>query len=293
MDRPPAILLVTGGDLMPVPDPESQLLVAALAARGVRSELAVWDAPRDWSQTPLVVLRTPWDYHQRPEEFLAAVRRIASVTTLVNPADLVAWNHHKRYLAELAAAGVPVVPLSMVARGAAASVRESALTAFGAEVVVKPAISGGAHGTIRTAADSARAREHLAQLVEDGDALVQPYLPEVQAGEVSLVFFDGALHHAVLKAPAAGDFRVHAEYGGSLASHAPDDAERAVAEAVLAALPCPATYARVDLLPTADGPLLMEVELIDPELFLPLDPGAAPRYAGVLVARLEAIHAGR
>lgn len=280
------VLLLTGGDRMPVPDPESGLLVDALAERGVRAELAVWDEPADWAASPLVVVRTPWDYVERHERFLDVLREIATVTTLVNPAGLVAWNHHKGYLAGLVRAGVPVVPLALVARGATPEEQEAARTAFGDEIVVKPAISGGARGTIRTGARSREAREHLAELVGAGDALVQPYLDAVEAGEVSLMFFGGELCHAVRKLPAEGDFRVQAEHGGTVVAHAPRDAEVAVALAVLAAAPQAATYARIDLVTTAAGPLVMEAELIEPELFLHHDARAAPRFADVLVELL-------
>ena len=280
---------------MPVPDPESGLLVDALAERGVRAELVTWDAPIDWAASPLVVVRTPWDYVERPAEFLDTLREIAAVTTLVNPAELVAWNHHKGYLAELERAGVPVVPLAVVRQCAATAEQDAARTAFGDEIIVKPAISAGAWGTIRTRAASDEAREHLADLVRAGDALVQPYVRAVEAGEVSLMFFGGELCHAVRKVPASGDFRVHAEYGGTIERHHPTEAELAVALAVLAAAPDTTTYARIDLVTTTAGPLLMEAELIEPELFLSHHPAAAPRFAEVLVdllGRCDAAGAG-
>lgn len=278
----PEIILVTGGARMPVADTESWLLVDALAARGVRVCLAAWETPRDWAATPLVVLRTPWDYVERHEQFLAWARATAAVTMLVNPLAIVEWNMHKRYLAELAASGVPVVPLALVARGADSAEQDAARTAFGEQIVIKPAISGGAFGTIRTRASSAQAREHLARLLSDGDALVQPYLPTIEAGEVSLVFFAGELSHAARRRPAAGDFRVQHEHGGSVAPHRATPAELAVAQAVLDAVG-PTTYARIDVLTTPAGPLLMEAELIEPELYLTVDPEAAPRLADVLI----------
>src|SRR5204862_3736273 len=134
-----------------------------------------------------------------------------------------------------------------------------------------------AFGTIRARAASEEARGHLAQLVRHGDALVQPFVHEVEHGEVSLMYFGGVLSHAVRKRPGAGDFRVQAEHGGSVQAHVPTDAEREVARAALAAVPVAATYARIDLVTTAGGPLLMEAELIEPELFLPFAAGAAPR----------------
>ena len=115
---------------------------------------------------------------------------------------------------------------------------------------------------------------------------MQPYVRAVEAGEVSLMFFGGELCHAVRKVPAAGDFRVQAEHGGSVEQHHPTAAELALALAVLGAAPDATTYARIDLVTTAAGPLLMEAELIEPELFLARHPAAAPRFAEVLAGLL-------
>jgi glutathione synthase/RimK-type ligase-like ATP-grasp enzyme len=285
---PLQLALVTGGaEAMPVPDPESHLLLDALRERGVRAGLVRWDEPRDWAAVPLVLCRTPWDYFTRPDAFLAWVRGTGAATRLLNHPGLIAWNAHKRYLAELAERDVPVVPTTVLGPGSSPAARAAALAVPG-DVVVKPAVSGGARGTVRVPADSDAAREHLAALLRAGDALVQPYLPQVEDGEVSLVLFAGELSHAVRKTPAPGDFRVQEEHGGSVAVHEPTDAERAVARGVLDALPWPTTYARIDLVTADDGPLLMEAELIEPELFLRAVPAAAGRLADVLVADLRA-----
>jgi len=302
---PVEVALATGAPgAMPVPDPESEVLIAALAERGVRAALVPWDGDHDWARTPLVVCRTPWDYVERSAEFLSWTRTVSTVTRLLNPAGLIAWNVHKRYLAELAERGVPVVPTTVLTPGSSTAARavaiagEPASTADGGDaphatpppvgdVVVKPAVSGGAWGTIRTAAGSDEARDHLAGLLRAGDALVQPYLPEVEGGEVSLILFAGVLSHAVRKTPAAGDFRVQAEHGGTVALHGPTPAEREVSRLVLEALPWAPAYARIDVVTTAAGPLLMEAELIEPELFLHADPAAAGRFADVLVADLR------
>lgn len=287
---PIEIALVTGTPgAMPVPDAESDVLIAALAERGVRAALVPWTGDHDWAATPLVVCRTPWDYVGRSEEFLAWTRATAAVTRLLNPAGLIAWNLHKRYLVELAERGVPSLPTVVLTPGSSTAARSAALggDGDGDELVIKPAISGGAWGTIRTTAGSDEARDHLAGLLKDADALVQPYLPEVESGEVSLILFAGVLSHAVRKTPAAGDFRVQGEHGGTVAPHEPTAAEREVARLVLDALPWAPAYARIDLVTTPAGPLLMEAELIEPELFLHTDPGAAGRYADVLVADLR------
>lgn len=281
------IALITGGaETMPAPDPESHLLVDALVERGVRAALVRWDEERDWAQVPLVVCRTPWDYFARSDEFLHWVRATGAATRLLNPAGLLEWNLHKRYLAELAERGVPVVPTTALGPGSSAAARAAALATDG-DVVIKPAISVGAQRTVRVGAQSDAARDHLAALLRDGDALVQPYLPDVEDGEVSLVLFAGELSHAVRKVPASGDFRVQEEHGGAVLLHEPTDAERAVARRTLDALPWPTTYARIDLVTTPDGPLLMEAELIEPELFLRAVPAAAGTFADVLVADLR------
>jgi glutathione synthase/RimK-type ligase-like ATP-grasp enzyme len=268
-------------------DIESGLLVAALDRRGVRAEIVPWDAPVDWARSPLVVVRTPWDYTERHGEFMAWVHETAAATTLVNDASVIAWNTHKGYLVQLARAGVPVVPTSLLERGCAEASRQTALAAHGEQVVIKPAISAGARGTILTRAASAQAAEHLAALTRAGDALVQPYLPAVEDGEVSLMYFGGVLSHAVRKLPAHGDFRVQEELGGSVLAQEATPAERAVAAAVLEAVPGTPLYARIDLVAGGGEPLLMEAELIEPEMFLNADATAAGRFADVLRARLD------
>ncbi len=287
--RPPAdALLATVGTGRTNHDIESGLLVEALGERGVRARLVAWDADVDWGRVALVVVRTPWDYTDRHERFLEWVRATAAITSVVNDAELIAWNIHKGYLVELGHAGVPVVPTSLVPRGAGIADVHDVLAAHAGEVVIKPAISAGARGAIRVDVACEQAASHVAALLEAGDALIQPYVRAVESGEVSLMYFDGVLSHAVRKLPAGGDFRVQVEHGGSVEPHVATAAECAVADAVLAAVPAPACYARIDLVTAEQGPLLMEAELIEPELFLPDDRGAPARFAEVLARRIRA-----
>lgn len=284
-----ADLALVTASRMPKPDPESGLLVDALAQLGLRATIRVWDQPCDWSQFPLVVSRTPWDYFHRVHAFLAWARSVASVTTLLNPLATIVWNAHKSYLLDLERAGVPIVPTVLVARGAGDAEQRAALTRF-AEAVIKPAVGGGALGALRVDATvtAAAAADHLRTLLTQEDALVQPFMTGVQgAGETSLIFFDGRLSHAVRKVPAAGDFRVHQLYGGTLAAHEPSPAELEVAGATLAAAPAAAAYARIDMVPGPSGPAVMEAEMIEPELFLGRDPEAAGRYARCLAQALN------
>jgi glutathione synthase/RimK-type ligase-like ATP-grasp enzyme len=228
-----------------------------------------------------VVIRTTWDYTTCLSEFLEWVRSAAAVTRVVNPAALIEWNAHKRYLLDLAYAAVPVLPTVLVERGSDEQTVRSVLDEHDGEIVIKPAVSVGAIGTIRSGAAEPVAVEHLRELVATGDALVQPFEPSVTRGETSLVYLGGEFSHAVRKVPAAGDYRVQVFHGGVNHAHTASSDELAVGRAALAALDAEVTYARVDLVMTERGPVLMELELIEPQLFLEFD-GAAARYADVI-----------
>ena len=282
------IVLLTGRT-MPREVPENDLLVQELAALGATAEIQPWDEPLDWSAVGLAVVRTTWDYWLRHEEFTAWAERVDGLTRLQNPAEVLRWNSHKGYLAELDALGVPVVPTRLVGRGASERDRADALAPFGdAEVVLKPAVSAGARGALRAVAADAAAAVHLAELVAEGDALVQPFAESVlAAGEVSLVFFDGEYSHAVRKVPASGEYRIHEHHGGTVRPHTATGAELAVARRALATAPAATSYGRVDLVEFERGPAVMELELIEPELFLPYAPGATARYARTLTALLQ------
>ncbi len=156
--------------------------------------------------------------------------------------------------------------------------------------LIKPAVSAGAVGALRARLDRERAScaEHLERLLSAGDALVQPYQPAVaQRGEVSLVAFDGRFSHAVCKRPAPGDYRVQLYHGGDVAAHRPTSEELAVAAAAVAAAPTATSYARIDLVAGRSGPIVMEAELIEPQLFLDADPEAPGRFADCLARRLD------
>jgi glutathione synthase/RimK-type ligase-like ATP-grasp enzyme len=250
--------------------------------------VVVWGSPFDWSTVPLVLVRSPWDYVRSLDAFLSWAEEVDRATVLVNPLRVLAWNSHKSYLAELAGAGVPTVPTSVVPRAASGEARGSELANHRGEVVIKPAVSVGAIGAFRGPAVSAKAGEHLAGLTAGGDALVQPFQPAVlEEGEISLVYLGGSLSHAVRKVPLGGDYRVQARYGGRVRSHQPTRRQRDVAEAALAQAPAPVSYARVDMVGD-DDPLVMELELIEPELFLRFGPGSPGRLADHLVGLLPA-----
>ncbi len=274
---------------LPEPDPDEEPLLAALAGHGVRARMVAWSAPEeDWDAPVPTVVRSTWDYLHHPDEFLAWIERAARAAPLWNPAAVLRWNVNKFYLRELAAEGFPIVPTAFLARG-----EHTRLAAVLAErdwddVVVKPAVSAASFGTLRVRAGNAdertRGEQHLADLLATRDALVQRYAPAVEtSGERALVWIDGELTHAVRKCPRfAGEGE---SVSGALAIA---EDERALAERLLARFGRELLYARVDVVRDEHGaPRLMELELLEPSLFLAQHPPALARLAAALSRRLR------
>jgi hypothetical protein len=274
---------------LPDLDEDGALLRAALTDAGLQADVQVWDDEGvDWAAYGLVLVRSTWDYALRREEFLAWAHACRATA---NPADVLAWNTDKRYLAELEAAGVPTVPTVLVAPGEQVHLPDAWR---GGDLVVKPTVSAGAADTGRFAPDA------TAPLVErihrsGRTAMVQPYLPGVEAaGETSLVVLGGTLSHVMRKqalltstGEPAGDHGTPYVVAPSTA----DDAQLALLDTVLAAVPGGRdrlSYARVDLLPGPDGsPVLLELELTEPSLFLQwAAPEALARLADDVAARV-------
>jgi glutathione synthase/RimK-type ligase-like ATP-grasp enzyme len=268
----------------------------ALRHRGALVDPVVWDTPGlDWSDFDAVVVRSVWDYHLRPVEFLRWVDRVEEAgTRLLNPPGALRWNHHKSYLRDLAARGVATVPTAWLDRGSRPDLGGVLGERGWAEAVVKPAVSASAHETWRTSAAAAAADQgRLRRLLLAGDVLVQPLVPEVQSpGEWSLVFFGGSFSHAMLKRPREGDFRVQEELGGRAEWTVPVPALVEQAARALAAAPAPCLYARVDGVERDGRLILMEMELIEPVLYFEADPGAAGRFAeaGLALAGGPVVH---
>jgi glutathione synthase/RimK-type ligase-like ATP-grasp enzyme len=260
------------------------------AAIGGDVTFAVWDDPVvDWAAFDLVVVRSTWDYQERRDAFLAWAREIGD--RLVNPPGVLAWNTDKRYLHELAAAGLPVVPTTLVAPG-------SPFTPPAGEYVVKPTVSAGSRDTARfTDGEDGRAIALVAAIHASGrTAMVQPYVASVDArGETALLFFDGTFSHAIHKGPllrpgAEPTSEVFA--AETIEPRTPTDAERAVAQRVVddAAQRLgtgPPLYARIDLVEDRNGaPLLLELELTEPSLFFAGDTARLGRFAAAVQRRL-------
>lgn len=280
---------------MPTGDGDDLPLLPALAARDIEASMVAWDEPGvDWASFDLTVIRATWNYTTRREDFLAWV---GSVPRLHNPASVVLPNTDKAYLGALAEAGLPVVPTQLVPPGS-----EPKLPEYG-EFVLKPSLGAGSRGVGRFDASRPdahqQAREHTERLHAAGrTVLVQPYLDAVDtAGETALIFFDGVFSHAICKGAMLEPEARHRVDGDALyleeriTARQPSAAELAVAERVFAhanaGLDQTLLYARIDLLPAPDGPVVVELELVEPSLFLGYSDGAADRFADAISARLR------
>jgi hypothetical protein len=287
------VALVTHAGLPDLAE-DDRPLRAALRARGVAADVTVWDDPAvEWAAYDLVLLRSPWDYSARRDEFLAWAE---TVPALANPPAVVRWNTDKRYLRDLDALGVPVVPTTWLQPG------EPVTLPGEGRFVVKPAVSAGSADTGRyDAADPAQAglaRELAARLLGEGrTVMVQPYQGAVDtAGETALLFLGGAYSHAIRKGPILrGPYTGVPHRRDDITARTASDAERQLAGRVLAAAAelVPAAgnllYARVDVVPGPAGdPVVMELELTEPSLFLAFGAGAADRLAEAVVRGLRA-----
>jgi len=271
----------------------------AFARAGVAYEWAVWDdAGVDWSRFAAVLIRTTWDYTDKIDAFRTWIDDVASVTRLWNPAPFVAWNSHKGYLVELESRGVDVVPTTVVPVGTEPGPASIPAGEAG-DLIVKPAESAGSIGLTVWPAAGTNPTGALAAVTElhraGQDAVVQPLLPQIREGETSVMVIDGEVTHAVRKVPAHGDIRSQPEWGADVARVEPTDAQVALglaaieATASIVGLPAASLlYARVDCVDRDDRPHLIELELIEPDLYVGYDGRAADLFVAALELRVGA-----
>lgn len=269
------------------------LLVKALDAIGIESRPAVWsDTSLDWQSFDALVIRTPWDYFERLEEFRAWLgARITSGILMMNSSDILEWNFDKRYLQDLEKAGVSVIPSIVLERGTRNPDVAALARARGwYEVVAKPTISGSAYRTHRfQLVDAHKHAADIALTLEDRGVLIQPFLPEILTeGELSLLFFDGEFSHAVCKRPKQGDYRVQSDFGGTSETVEVRPEWIQGARACIDVAPSLPTYARVDGVNVNGTFMLMELEIFEPLMFLARHPEAAARFARAIERKLRA-----
>jgi glutathione synthase/RimK-type ligase-like ATP-grasp enzyme len=279
--RGPRIAIATSQGAAPgneAPTPSENLLMDALAGAGAMAVSAVWsDANIDWCQFSAVVIRTCWDYHLRLEEFLAWIKFLKERDIrVINHPDLIRWNSDKRYLREFAAKHIAIPETVWINPEEEADVAQICAERGWEEAVAKPIVSASAYGTERRNHGPVR-----------GPMMIQQYLPAIEtAGEWSLIYFDGQFSHAVRKRPRPSDFRVQKDHGGSVDVATPSPGLTQFADAALRELPHPATFARVDLVEQDGKVYLMEMEVIEPELFLNHVPKSAHRFASSILKAL-------
>ncbi len=248
---------------------EDTELVTFLRRKGLDVHLQVWSDPElVWKDYHAVIIKSPWDYHERLTEFLAWLDRLEDMgIQIFNSASLIRWNSNKVYLKEFQDQGLPVIPSAFLPRG---SVFDPGI--FGLfdtnKLVVKPCVSAGAQNTfVVDQSTFPEQAEHFRTLFAQQDYMAQPYVDEIQNGEWSFLFFNGTFSHSVLKTPKAGDFRVQHYLGGFISSPPPEQAHIDAAALFVESLPGTTLYARVDGVIIDHRFVLMEIELIEPYLY--------------------------
>lgn len=268
---------------------EDGLVAKALSKLGLRVGRKAWDdAQFDWKQSRSLLFRTTWDYFDRFAEFAPWLKQVSSQSLLFNSADLINWNIDKHYLAALAEKGINTVSSYYIEKGDPRTLSQCLQQYRVQDAILKPVISGSARHTYRVRQDSTHLECIFAELIQQESLMLQPFQQAILTeGELSLMVIDGHFSHAIRKTPKTGDFRVQDDHGGSVHAHQASADEQAFAEAAVAALPFDVLYARVDIVRDNQGQLsLMELEMIEPELFFRFQPEAADRLAAGLARRL-------
>jgi len=274
---------------------DDQLVFAPLKERGYTAFPHIWDHGHTGLETcDAIVFRSCWNYHRKYEQFLSWIEKLKNFKVpVINPIAVNLWNLNKHYLIELADKGTTIPTTKFIEKGTALNMLELRvlIDAIGApQVVIKPAVSLNGQDTYLVAAnDLSQINKIMAELLPTRDMLVQEFVPEIKtSGEVSLIFFNKKYSHAIRKTPAAHEFRIHHEYGGQRASYTPSKELIQQATDIVNLVEGPLVSCRVDVVETPQGAKLIELEIIDPMLFLALGEGAPDRFAQALVDAIAA-----
>lgn len=260
-----------------------------LAKLGWTVDDVCWrDQSVDYKQYDLVVVRSTWDYQASVDDFMQTLERIEqSSASLENSLKLMAWNVSKAYLKDLESKGVAILPTIWLDGFDSEAIQD----AFGyfntAEIIIKPLVSANADYTYRlTEEDYLFQQQTIKTELDNRDIMIQAFEKTIlDKGEFSLFYFDDEYSHAINKMPANGDFRVQEEHGGQLVSIEPTEGMFLLAQHTLKALPEKALYARIDMLQTAKGLAIIEVELIEPSLYFNMDKKSSKRFAKAIAKR--------
>ncbi len=270
---------------------EDKLLSGILTEMGISHEIQAWSDPKvDWSTYSHLLIKSTWDYFDFYPEFLTWIEKIKSLKVpVLNDLDTIHWNSSKKYLLEIEGKGFPTIAGLILEKGSKPNLELIRQKVKSETLVIKPLVSGGAKNTLKIPiAEWPNFEEKVAQLIQEEDFLVQPFVPEVaEVGEYSLIFFNRKFSHAVLKTPAKSDFRVQHYYGGTIQEIHPKPEMLHACQRLIDEFGPNTLYGRVDGV-EIDGTFhLMELELIEPYLFLGLSEKAIPNYKTALRERLE------
>ncbi|MHA6249119.1 ATP-grasp domain-containing protein [Pontibacter sp. CAU 1760] len=291
MQQVALVTYTSKGNYTGISDDENSLLYDMLTGKGLQVSFHIWDDPTvDWTAFDVVVLKSPWDYFDKINAFYTWLDKLEQLQVRVlNPIRTVRWNADKRYLLDLQQQGVNIVPTVWLEKGQEFSA-ESIFEALAAEkIIVKPAVSGGAKNTFAlTQAEAEAQTATINGLLQEEGFLAQPFVEEIKTkGEWSFLFFNGVYSHTVLKTAKPGDFRVQHFFGGTVHTPEPPAALLASAQAIVDQHARGCLYARVDGVELNGALALMELELIEPFLFMVLSEGAFERYYEALLSHLK------
>lgn len=267
------------------------LLEEPLANAGWQCETISWrNQEVNWDDYQVVMIRSTWDYHEFPQEFLATLQQIENSNAILqNPLQVVRWNSHKKYLQDLEKKDITIVPTLW-----SENINSEELSLFFArlksdEIVIKPTVGASAIDTFRIHKNNvADISSKVVAAFEDKEFMAQPFMNSVvNEGEFSLFYFDGEYSHTVLKSPKRNDFRVQEEYGGLFSKVDPESHLTSAAEKVLEAVDQSLLYARLDFVRHGEHFALIEAELIEPSLYLNLDPQSPQRFVDALERRMK------
>jgi len=261
---------------------EDDKLLIFLKEKGLSIEKVIWNDPEiNWQDYDLAVLKSPWDYFDLINDFYQWLEKLTQLNVrLLNAIELVKWNSNKLYLQEIEAAGLKITPSTFIRKAESVNLNDF-FAKFGVDkLIVKPCVSGGAKNTFKVTADNVAAVNHkLNELLQEEDFIVQPFLPEIlENGEWSFIFFNSVYSHSLVKQAKPGDFRVQPAHGGSVHPQSPSKEQIFIAQQYIDLFAKNCLYARVDGTFVNGEFLLMELELIEPFLFLNTDPQNYERY---------------
>lgn len=270
---------------------DDQLVLESLQAHGFDSQPVIWsDESVSWDNYDFIIVRSCWDYHRRLDAFRSWIETLETHgVALCNPPDLLRWNLDKSYLTDLGNSGVPTVPTVRIEQSSPQTLESILQDNEWEEAVVKPTVAATAYRTSRVSLETAVTDQQLLEeVLAHSDALVQPFIPEIQTeGEWSLIYLDGEFSHSVKKYPQSGDYRVQAEFGGRVVPEAAPQSFIDIGYRALDQLDKLPLYARVDGVETEAGISVMEVELVDPELFFRHSEDAIERFVDRVLERLK------